>query len=59
MIGSTVGVWFITDGATSGISKVIGQIVEKEDVNERPSVIGIASWEYLKLNKALLLKNVC
>jgi hypothetical protein len=53
------GVWFTTDGATSEISKVIGQVVEKEDVNERPTVIGIASWEFLKMNRALLVKNVC
>lgn len=55
---SVAGVWFTTDGATSEISKVIGQVVEKEDVNERPTVIGIASWEYLKMNRALLVKNV-
>nr|XP_034338904.1 transient receptor potential cation channel subfamily M member-like 2 [Crassostrea gigas]XP_034338905.1 transient receptor potential cation channel subfamily M member-like 2 [Crassostrea gigas] len=51
------GVWFTTDGATSEISKVIGQVVEKEDVNERPTVIGIASWEFLKMNHSLMLKN--
>ncbi|XP_061188847.1 transient receptor potential cation channel subfamily M member-like 2 [Saccostrea echinata] len=51
------GVWFTTDGATSEISKVIGQVVEKENVNTRPTVIGIASWEFLKMNRALLVKN--
>ncbi|XP_061188845.1 transient receptor potential cation channel subfamily M member-like 2 [Saccostrea echinata] len=51
------GVWFTTDGATSEISKVIGQVVEKEDVNERPTVIGIASWEYLKMNENLVIKH--
>lgn len=51
------GVWFTTDGATSEISKVIGQVVEKKDVKERPKLIGIASWEYLKMNHSLMLKN--
>lgn len=53
------GVWFTTDGATSEISEVIGRVVEKEDVNERPIVIGIASWEYLRMNEHLVTKNVC
>lgn len=52
------GVWFTTDGATSEISEVIGRVVEKEDVNERPIVIGIASWEYLRMNEHLVTKNV-
>nr|XP_034338901.1 transient receptor potential cation channel subfamily M member-like 2 isoform X2 [Crassostrea gigas] len=51
------GVWITTNGATSEISKVIGQVVEKEDLNKRPTVIGIASWEDLKMNHALELKN--
>lgn len=51
------GVWFTTDGATSEISKVIGQAVEKEDVNKRPTMIGIASWEDLKMHDALSLKK--
>eukprot|EP00105_Crassostrea_gigas_P012829 XP_011428957.1 PREDICTED: transient receptor potential cation channel subfamily M member 7-like [Crassostrea gigas] len=51
------GVWFTTDGATSEISEVIGRVVEKEDVNERPIVIGIASWEYLRMNEHLVTKN--
>eukprot|EP00105_Crassostrea_gigas_P039090 XP_019923238.1 PREDICTED: transient receptor potential cation channel subfamily M member 1-like [Crassostrea gigas] len=51
------GVWITTNGATSEISKVIGQVVEKEDLNKRPTVIGIASWEDLKMNRALELKN--
>lgn len=56
---SFAGVWITTNGATSEISKVIGQVVEKEDLNKRPTVIGIASWEDLKMNHALELKNVC
>ena len=52
------GVWFTTDGATSEISEVIGRVVEKEDVNERPIVIGIASWEYLRMNDNLVTRHV-
>lgn len=52
------GVWFTTDGATSEISEVIGKVVEK-DVNERPIVIGIASWKYLRMNEHLVTKYGC
>ncbi|KAK3097288.1 hypothetical protein FSP39_008374 [Pinctada imbricata] len=51
------GIWFVTDGADSEISGVIGHVVENENVNTRPTIIGIVTWKFLKGREALLRTN--
>ena len=44
----------MTDGADSEISDVISHVVENEDVNVRPTIIGVATWRYTKFKDVLL-----